>query len=205
MRFFWWDNNNISKPPKAYQLTVHGFNLTNSPSVTGFAVRRTADKNRAGLTADAIEAKKHNIYVDNLSKSVPDSQSVVVFAHNFTAVHALVDSGASHSHIDLKAAEWLKLLAPTGTTSKVALAKQTATLKTLGKTIVELEAFDNKYLMKLDVCKNLCADLILGQDFMKMHQRVVFELNKKGKDVVISLPVCGVKRQIFHLCVYSKT
>ena len=96
-------------------------------------------------------------------------------------INALVDSGASHSHIDLKAAEWLKLPAPTGTTTKVALARQTATFKTLGKTTVELEAFDNKYLMKLGVCKNLCADLILGQDFMKMHRRVVFELNKKKK------------------------
>ena len=92
----------------------------------------------------------------------------------------------------MKAAEWLKLLAPTGTTTKVALVKQTATFKTLGKTTVELEAFGNKYLMKLGVCKNLCADLILGQDFMKIHRRVVFELNEKEKDVVISRPVCGV-------------
>ena len=83
-------------------------------------------------------------------------------------INALVDSEASYSHIDLKAAEWLKLPAPTGTTTKVALAKQIATFKTLGKTTVELKAFDNKYLMKLGVCKNLCADLILEQDFMKM-------------------------------------
>ena len=108
------------------------------------------------------------------------------------SINALFDSGACHSHIDLKAAEWLNLPAPTGTTTKVALAKQTATFKTLGKTAVELEAFDNKYLMKLDVCKNICADLILGQDFIKIHRRVVFELNEKGKDAVISQPVCGV-------------
>ena len=120
-----------------------------------------------------------------------ESSSIEVKIKN-KPINALVDSVASHSHIDLKAAEWLKLPAPTGTTTKVALARQTATFKTLGKTTVELEAFDNKYLMKLGVCKNLCADLILGQDFMKMHRRVVFELNKKGKDVVISRPVCGV-------------
>ena len=46
--------------------------------------------------------------------------------------------------------------------------------------------------MNFGVCKNLCADLILGQDFMKMHRRIVFELNEKGKDVIISRPVCGV-------------
>ena len=46
--------------------------------------------------------------------------------------------------------------------------------------------------MKLVVCKNLCADLILGQDFMKMHRRVVFELNEKGKDAVISRTVYGI-------------
>ena len=46
--------------------------------------------------------------------------------------------------------------------------------------------------MKLGVCKNLCADLVLGQDFMKRYRRVVFELNEKGKNVVISRSVCGV-------------
>ena len=46
--------------------------------------------------------------------------------------------------------------------------------------------------MKLGVCKNRCENLILGQDFMKMHRKVVFEQNEKGKDVVISRPVCGV-------------
>ena len=120
-----------------------------------------------------------------------ESSSIEVKIKN-KSINALIDSGASHSHIDLKAAEWLNLPAPTGTTTKVALAKQTATFKTLGKTAVELEVFDNKYLMKLGVCKNLCADLILGEDFMKMHRRVVFELNEKGKDVVIFRPVCGV-------------
>ena len=120
-----------------------------------------------------------------------ESSSIQVKIKN-KPVNALVDSGASHSHIDVKAAEWLQLPAPTGATTKVALAKHTATFKTLGKTVVELEAFGDKYLMKLGVCKNLCADLILGQDFMKMHRTVVFQLNKRGKDIVISRPVCGV-------------
>ena len=48
-----------------------------------------------------------------------ESSSIEVKIKN-KSINALVDSGASHSHIDLKAAEWLKLPAPTGTTIKVA-------------------------------------------------------------------------------------
>ena len=82
LRFLWWEDDDISKPPKVYQLTVHCFGLTSSPSVAGFALSSTADENHANLTPDSVQAVKRNIYVDNLLKSVPNNQSAVALAHD---------------------------------------------------------------------------------------------------------------------------
>ena len=113
---------------------------------------------------------------------------------NNKTTHALLDSGASHtgSHISLNAVEWLKLKAPNGPITEVALAKQNATFKRLGKTSAELTVFEQKYNLQLGATQNLCADLILGQDFMKRHRRVVFEVNEEGKDIIINSSVCAV-------------
>ena len=90
LRFLWWEDDDISKPPKVYQFTVHCFGLTSSPSVAGFTLRRTADENRAGSTPDAVQAVKRNIYIDDLLKSVPNSQSAVALAHD---VISLLEGG----------------------------------------------------------------------------------------------------------------
>ena len=111
---------------------------------------------------------------------------------NKKTIYALLDSGASHSHISLNAVEWLKLKAPNGRITEVALAKQNATFKSLGKTSAELTVFEPKYNLQFGVTQNLCADLILGQDFMKRHRRVVFEVNEEGKDIIINSSVCTV-------------
>ena len=111
---------------------------------------------------------------------------------NKKTIYALLDSGASHSHISLNAVEWLKLKAPNGPITEAALAKQNATFKSLGKTSAELTVFEQKYNLQLGVTQNLCADLILGQDFMKRHRRVVFEVNEEGNDIIINSFVCTV-------------
>ena len=86
---------------------------------------------------------------------------------NKKIIHASLESGASHSHISLNAVEWLKLKAPNGPITEVVLAKQNDTFKSLGKTSAELTVFEQKYNLQLGVTQNLCADLILSQDFMK--------------------------------------
>ena len=46
LRFLWWNDSDPTRPPKDHQMIVHCFGLTNSPSVAGFALRRTAEENR---------------------------------------------------------------------------------------------------------------------------------------------------------------
>ena len=42
LRFLWWKDGDLEQPIKIYQLTVHTFGLTSSPSIAGYTLRRTA-------------------------------------------------------------------------------------------------------------------------------------------------------------------
>lgn len=77
LRFLWWENDDMSLPPKTFQLTVHCFGLTSSPSVAGFALRRTADENRSNSSPEAVQTVKRNMYVDDLLKSACDGETAI--------------------------------------------------------------------------------------------------------------------------------
>ena len=50
LRFFWWEDNDMSRPPTAYQLTVRCFGLTSSPSVArAKLLKKTAQIQRPKL------------------------------------------------------------------------------------------------------------------------------------------------------------
>ena len=77
LRFLWWEDGNLNRQVKTYQLTVHTFGLTSSPSVTGFALRRTAEENRSNSSVEAKTAIERNVYVDNLLFSLPSCEMAV--------------------------------------------------------------------------------------------------------------------------------
>ena len=71
-------------------MTVHCFGLTSSPSVAGFALRRTAAENRANVSEEAVEVIRKNIYVDDVLTSAPDIDNAVKLVHD---VEALLQGG----------------------------------------------------------------------------------------------------------------
>ena len=77
LRFLWWTDGDPNMPVKVYQLTVHTFGLTSSPSITGFALRRTAIENRTNASIEAQLAIQRHLYVDDLLISVEDSTQAV--------------------------------------------------------------------------------------------------------------------------------
>ena len=77
LRFLLWTDDDPTKSPKKYQLTVHCFGLTSSPSVAGYALQRTAEDNRSQSSTEAVQVVYRNIYVDNVLVSVADSKRVV--------------------------------------------------------------------------------------------------------------------------------
>ena len=69
LRFFWWDNNDIASTPKEYQMLVHLFGATSSPSCCSFALRQVGIDNLANADPDVLSCLKRNFYVDDFLKS----------------------------------------------------------------------------------------------------------------------------------------
>ena len=93
-------------------------------------------------------------------------------------VDALMDSGSlSRSFIDKKLAAILGVkVRPCKKAEGVTMANSSFTSKVEGECFVNFTMQNRKYSnVKLLVLENLCADIILGQDFMGQHKSVVFE------------------------------
>ena len=90
LRFLWWNDSDPTRPPKDHLMIVHCFGLTNSPSVAGFALRRTAEENRASVWEDVVEVVRKNIYVNDVLTSAPNIDSAVKLVHD---VEALLKGG----------------------------------------------------------------------------------------------------------------
>ena len=77
LRFLWWKDGDLSQPVTEYQLTVHTFGLTSSPSIAGFALRRTATDNEGKVSDATLSTIRKHFYVDDMLTSVPTSNEAV--------------------------------------------------------------------------------------------------------------------------------
>ena len=77
LRFLWWRDGDPDKSIKSYHLTVHTFDLTSSPSIAGYALRRTAHQNLPNALELALSTIQNQFYVDDLLTSVKTSNQAV--------------------------------------------------------------------------------------------------------------------------------
>ena len=104
---------------------------------------------------------------------------------NEIPVDALMDTGSSDSYIDPSLCKKLDLIVR-GNPLTISMASKSHSVKVNGNVNVDLNVFNNQYPdFKLVVMKNLCSDVILGLDFMKLHSKVNFEMN--GSKSAISI------------------
>ena len=75
--FLWWPGNDLDSVPPEYQMLVHLFGATSSPSCFNFALRRTADDNRAEFSQEAVDTVARNVYVDDCLKSVGSAPEAI--------------------------------------------------------------------------------------------------------------------------------
>lgn len=73
LRFLWWPEGDLKQEIQEYQMTVHLFGATSSPSCANFALRKTAEDNVMDYDPEVINTVKRNFYVDDCLKSVPTS------------------------------------------------------------------------------------------------------------------------------------
>ena len=72
LRFLWWPDGNFNSSPEEFQMTVHLFGATSSPSCANFALRKTAKDNATESNSQAVETVLKNFYVDE--KSIPETE-----------------------------------------------------------------------------------------------------------------------------------
>ena len=124
-------------------------------------------------------------YLATLAGAPADlSKSVVCLKIQDSTSQALIDTGASESFIHADVAKRLRPK-PDGDSSEVALASTTSSVKILGFVNVNASVLGNDYHLKLGVIDRLCADIILGQDFLKLHESVTIEMG--GSQLSISI------------------
>ena len=89
------------------------------------------------------------------------------------AARAVIDSGASDSCLNKGLAGKVNL-PKLETQTKIGLASSRNTADASGYVEAEEQAFNHSYHLRLGVVKNLRADIILGQDFLKLHKSATF-------------------------------
>ncbi|XP_077969923.1 uncharacterized protein LOC120331269 [Styela clava] len=105
---------------------------------------------------------------------------------------ALLDSGASQSYIKASVARSLGLTLY-GPKTVIALASNESVAQTIGFVDAPLKIGTRVYdAMKFGVVENLCTDIILGQDFLSKHRKVVFEFNGDLDSLYVGKEVCNL-------------
>ncbi|XP_062567165.1 uncharacterized protein LOC134229426 [Saccostrea cucullata] len=70
LRFLWWEDGDPRKHVIEYQMIVHLFGATSSPSCANYALRKTAQDYKGLYNTEVINTVLRNFYVDDCLKSV---------------------------------------------------------------------------------------------------------------------------------------
>ena len=84
LRFLWWPSGDLSLEPEEYVMTMHLFGGVSSPSCANYALRKTADDNKANFAAEIVNSGKRNFYVDDCLKSVKLDEDAVRHVRDLT-------------------------------------------------------------------------------------------------------------------------
>ena len=75
--YLWWPSGDLSKEPKTYQMLIHIFGARSSPSVAGYALRKTDDDNKKDFSREPVHAVFRDFYADDLLKSFAHSERAI--------------------------------------------------------------------------------------------------------------------------------
>jgi hypothetical protein len=89
LRFFWWPQGDLDRLPQEYQMNMHLFGATSSPSVVNFALRRVAED--VSCSPEVMSTILNHFYVDDVLRSVGSVESAVSLIRDL--VDALLQRG----------------------------------------------------------------------------------------------------------------
>lgn len=149
---------------------------------------------RTGGTAAIITTSKPSLLAITASYPSSLSQAAVKLNLNGQKLEALMDSCSSDSFISEKMATKLKLQIHSST-KEVSMASTTINTNSPGYCVVKIKLNGQTYpSTRLSVLKDLCCDLLLGQDFQKQHESLTFEYggDRPPLKVSTSKSLCGL-------------
>ena len=88
LRFLWWEDHDINGSAKDFEMCVHVFGGTSSPSCCNYALKQTAYDNRSRYQTDVMDTLNRNFYVDDLLRSVKDVKTAIRLLHDVTSMCA---------------------------------------------------------------------------------------------------------------------
>ena len=91
LRFLWWQEGNLSKTLIDYEMCVHVFGGTYSPSCSNYVLKRTSIEGKDQFGKAAAETLQDNFYVDNLLKSLDNEKEAIKLIKNVKAICASGD------------------------------------------------------------------------------------------------------------------
>ena len=100
-----------------------------------------------------------------------------------------MDTGSSESYIDHRLLKGLKLSLE-GEPSAITMASTSHSAEVKGPVLVNFKVFNNNYpKFKLGIMEELCADVILGIDFMKLHSEIEFKMHSTQEGISVNSPL----------------
>ena len=111
---------------------------------------------------------------------------------------ALMDSGATESFINREFALKNKFECKPCAQS-IIMASKALSASVSGTIDAVVDYGGQSYMLCLKVMNELCADLILDQDFMKLHDKIVFEMGGPQQSVIIGDATCSVAQALIEL------
>ena len=88
LRFFWWEDGDISKEPDECEMRVHPFGAISSKSCVIFALHQTALDNEKEYGTEALETLLRDFYVDDLLKSLDGENKIIQLVKNIDGMCA---------------------------------------------------------------------------------------------------------------------
>ena len=79
LRYLWWPNGDLYSQPIDYEINVHVFGASSSPSCSNYALRRTVHYNEGRYPRTIVNFFKYNIYVNDLLKSLKREKKAIKF------------------------------------------------------------------------------------------------------------------------------
>jgi len=121
----------------------------------------------------------HRLFLASAPTSL--GSAVVPGTLNDSPVQVLIDSGVSENFVDFDV--YCRLNLPVnGDRSSIGMASSAISVETLRKTTADLILLDRTYpSSNFRILKNLCADAIVGQTFLRQHSSITFVMNGQNE------------------------